>query len=137
MKLISRIILSNEKVAFTRISFFFSENMMEDAMRQEKSEASSSSKSYEMLKIESYPTSGHTSDDGVEVITNTSSDIEVISSPVLSEHGRFKANNQKLIQSKINSSPSKDGNAMKRKIRGEIMIMKKKYFSKLNTASCT
>ena len=123
MKLISRIILSNEKVAFTRISFFFSENMMEDAMRQEKSEASSSSKSYEMLKIESYPTSGHTSDDGVEVITNTSSDIEVISSPVLSEHGRFKANNQKLIQSKINSSPSKDGNAMKRKMRGEFIIM--------------
>ena len=105
---------------------FFSENMMEDAMRQEKSEASSSSKSYEMLKIESYPTSGHTSDDGVEVITNTSSDIEVISSPVLSEHGRFKANNQKLIQSKINSSPSKDGNAMKRKIRGEFMVMKTK-----------
>ena len=78
-----------------------------------------------MLKIESYPTSGHTSDDGVEVITNTSSDIEIISSPVLSEHGRFKANNQKLIQSKINSSPSKDGNAMKRKIRGEFMVMKK------------
>ena len=51
---------------------------------EEASEASSSSKSYEMLKLDS----GHTSGDDVEVITNTSSDIEVISSPLLSENSR-------------------------------------------------
>ena len=116
---------------FHEIFLNVSENMMEDAMRQEKSEASSSSKSYEMLKIESYPTSGHTSGDDVEVITNTSSDIEVISSPVLSEHGRYKANNQRLIQSKINSSPSKEGNAMKRKMRGEFVMQKDTIILKL------
>ena len=70
------------------------------------SETSSSSKSYEMLKLESLPTSGHTSDNEVEVITNFSSDIEIISSPVLSENGHRKLQNQQLIQSKI-TSPSK------------------------------
>ena len=58
-----------------------------------------------MLKLESLPTSGHTSDNEVEVITNFSSDIEIISSPVLSESGRRKMQNQTLIQSKL--SPSK------------------------------
>merc|ERR1712223_227462 len=85
------------------------ETMIEDAMKVERSEASSSSKSYEMLKVESYPTSGHTSGDDVEVITNNSSDIEVISSPVLSEKSFQAANNQRLIQTKVmNYSPSKD-----------------------------
>ena len=77
---------------------FFAEEKM--------SETSSSSKSYEMLKLESLPTSGHTSDNEVEVITNFSSDIEIISSPVLSENGHRKLQNQQLIQSKI-TSPSK------------------------------
>lgn len=70
-----------------------SNNTMTSSKHQEEekksdSEAMSSSKSFEMLKLESLPTSGHTSGDDVEVITNTSSDIEVISSPVLSENGR-------------------------------------------------
>ena len=78
------------------------------------SEASSSSKSYEMLKLESCPTSGHTSDNEVEVITNFSSDIEIISSPVLSENGHRKLQNQQLIQSKITSSPSN------KKIKGHL-----------------
>lgn len=85
--------------------------MIEDAIREEKrSEASSSSKSYELLKLESLPTSGHTSGDDVEVITNTSSDIEIISSPVLSENGRrVHQQNQQLIQSKVNAgSPRKE-----------------------------
>ena len=85
--------------------------MLEDAMKEEKrSEASSSSKSYEMLKLESLPTSGHTSGDDVEVITNTSSDIEVISSPVLSENGRrVQQQNHQLLQSRmVNASPRKD-----------------------------
>ena len=96
------------------------ETMIEDAMKVEKSEASSSSKSYEMLKIESYPTSGHTSGDDVEVITNTSSDIEVIASPVFSENGR-QANNQRLIQAKVNSSPSKD--TFRRRAKGTYRIL--------------
>ena len=63
-----------------------------------------------MLKLESLPTSGHTSGDDVEVITNTSSDIEVISSPVLSENGRrVQQQNQQLLQSRmVNASPRKD-----------------------------
>ncbi len=72
------------------------EALMEDALRSSKntspsnekrSEASSSSKSYEVLKLETLSISGHTSGDDVEVIT--SSDIEVISSP--SENGRHAA----------------------------------------------
>ena len=81
---------------------------------EKTSEASSSSKSYEMLKLESCPTSGHTSDNEVEVITNFSSDIEIISSPVLSENGHRKLQNQQLIQSKITSSPSN------KKIKGHL-----------------
>ena len=70
-----------------------------------------------MLKVESYPTSGHTSGDDVEVITNNSSDIEVISSPVLSEKSFQAANNQRLIQTKVmNYSPSKD--SFRRKAKG-------------------
>merc|ERR1711981_949983 len=97
------------------------ETMIEDAMKVERSEASSSSKSYEMLKVESYPTSGHTSGDDVEVITNTSSDIEVISSPVLSEKSYQAANNQRLIHTKVmnmNYSPSKD--SFRRKAKGHL-----------------
>merc|ERR1712156_101749 len=85
--------------------------LLDDALKEEKqSEASSSSKSYEMLKLESLPTSGHTSGDDVEVITNTSSDIEVISSPVLSENGRrVQQQNHQLLQSRmVNASPRKD-----------------------------
>ena len=59
-----------------------------------------------MLKLESLPTSGCTSDNEVEVITNFSSDIEIISSPVLSENGRKLQQNQQLIQAKA-ASPSK------------------------------
>ena len=76
-----------------------------------------------MLKVESYPTSGHTSGDDVEVITNTSSDIEVISSPVLSEKSYQAANNQRLIHTKVmnmNYSPSKD--SFRRKAKGKYMI---------------
>lgn len=66
-------------------------NQQEDEKKSEEAQSvMSSSKSFEMLKLESLPTSGHTSGDDVEVITNTSSDIEVISSPVLSENGRKK-----------------------------------------------
>lgn len=88
------------------------ETMMDDAMRpnnmeEKRSEASSSSKSYELLKLESLPnSSGHTSGDDVEVITNNSSDIEVICSPVYSEYGRHQASNQQLLHRL--ASPSKD-----------------------------
>merc|ERR1712111_343968 len=77
------------------------ENKVITIAEEKMSETSSSSKSYEMLKLESLPTSGHTSDNEVEVITNFSSDIEIISSPVLSENGHRKLQNQQLIQSKI------------------------------------
>ena len=54
----------------------------------------------------------HSSGDDVsiEVITNTSSDIEIISSPVLSENGRrVQQQNQQLLQSRmVNASPRKD-----------------------------
>ena len=54
----------------------------------------------------------HSSGDDVsiEVITNTSSDIEIISSPVLSENGRrVQEQNQQLLQSRmVNASPRKD-----------------------------
>ncbi len=79
--------------------FQTTEALVEDALKE--SEASSSSKSFEMLKMESLPTSGHTSGDDVEVITNTSSDIEIISSPVMSENGRKRC--QQILQSKVNN----------------------------------
>ena len=54
----------------------------------------------------------HSSGDDVsiEVITNASSDIEIISSPVLSENGRrVQQQNQQLLQSRmVNASPRKD-----------------------------
>lgn len=82
---------------------------------EKRSEASSSSKSYELLKLESLPTSGHTSGD--DVCTNTSSDIEIISSPGLSEAG---GGGHKPCNSNCLASPGKRNSTSSRSKKGHL-----------------